>query len=536
MTYQLVLYGGMIADGSGTPVKEGTVACKDGKITLFPADSRPRGDKVLDVTGLWVCPGFIDPHSHGDAYIGMPCNSLAKLSQGITTHIGGQCGTSHFPVGLEHLDDIKEAFGLEKDESTDYLKDFSTFAKYLEHVNRLSFPENIGFFTGHEVLRLSAMGYDNRKPTAKEMDHMKSALEETLKNGAMGMSTGLIYIPGSYADIDELTQLCHVLAKYDRIYATHMRDEGANVLTAIEEAIELGRRTGCRVNISHLKVCGKANHGLASKMLDLIHAAKDEGIRVSADQYPYLASSTSLMYCIPNWHYSEGFDQALSYIQSRDGREQIKREILDPNSRFDNIYMGCGGFDGALVAKCAVTKDAEGKTVAQWGRINGMDEFEAFFALLTRNRGDAAGIYFDTDEKDVIAIMQDRDLMIGTDGAIGAPDALVHPRTFGAFPRALGRYARDKGVMPLEEMIRKMTSLTADIFSLDTKGRIADGLDADLVVLNPKTVLDTADFAHPTLLSDGIEQVVVAGKVVYQNHMLTGENAGRVVLAGRPQP
>ena len=535
MTYQLVLYGGMVVDGSGAPARKGTVACKDGKITLLPADSRPTGDRMMDVTGLWVCPGFIDPHSHGDAYIGRPCNSLSKLSQGITTHIGGQCGSSHFPVGPEHLDDIKEAFGLPKDESTDTIKDFSTFAGYLEHVNRLSFPENIGFFTGHEILRLSAMGYDNRKPTPKEMDSMQAALEETLQNGAMGLSTGLIYIPGSYADIDELTQLCRVLAKYDRIYATHMRDEGEKVLMAMEEAIELGRRTGCRVNISHLKVCGKANHGLASQMLDLIHAAKDEGIRVSADQYPYLASCTSLMYCIPNWHYSEGFEQALRYIQSRDGREQVKNEILNPDSNFDNIYRGCGGFDGALVARCAVTKDAEGKTVAQWGRLNGMDEFEAFFTLLTRNHGDVTGIYFDTDEKDVITIMQDRGLMIGTDGAIGSPDDLVHPRTFGAFPRALGLYARNKGVMPMEEMIRKMTSLPAEVFSLGTKGRIADGMDADLVVLNPETVLDTADFAHPTLLSDGIEQVVVAGKVVYQNHRLTGENPGSVVLAGRPQ-
>lgn len=533
MTYQLVLYGGMIVDGSGSPARKGTVACRDGKIVLLPADSRPAGDKMIDVTGLWVCPGFIDPHSHGDAYIGKACNSLAKLSQGITTHIGGQCGSSHFPVRLERLNDIKDVLGLKKDESTDYIKAFSTFAGYLEHVNRLSFPENIGFFTGHEVLRLSAMGYDNRRPTPKEMDDMKAALEETLQNGAMGMSTGLIYIPGSYADIDELTQLCHVLARYDRIYATHMRDEGDNVLAAMEEAIELGRRTGCRVNISHLKVCGKANHGLAPKMLDLIHAARAEGIRVSADQYPYLASSTSLMYCIPHWHYSSGFEQALSYIQSREGREQIKSEILNPESRFDNIYMGCGGFDGALVARCAVTKDAEGKTVAQWGRLNGMDGFEAFFALLTRNHGDVTGIYFDTDEKDVITIMQDRDLMVGTDGAIGDPDDLVHPRTFGAFPRALGLYARDKGVMPMEEMIRKMTSRTAEVFSLNTKGRIADGMDADLVILNPETVRDTADFDCPTRLADGIEQVVVAGKVVYQNHKLTGENPGKVVLAGR---
>lgn len=533
MKYQLVLYGGMIVDGTGSPARAGTVACRDGKITLFPADIRPEGDRMIDVTGFWVCPGFIDPHSHGDAYLGEPCNSLAKLSQGITTHIGGQCGSSLFPVGLEHLDDIKAVLGLKKDASTDYIKNFDTFAGYLEHVHGLSFPENIGFFTGHEIVRLSAMGFDNRKPTPKEMDYMKSALEETLKNGAMGMSTGLIYIPGSYADIDELTQLCHVLAKYDRIYATHMRDEGAKVLTAMEEAIELGRRTGCRVNISHLKVCGKANHGLARKMLDLIHAAKNEGIRVSADQYPYLASSTSLMYCIPHWHYSDGFDQALDYIQTREGREQIKNEILDPEANFDNIYMGCGGFDGALVARCAVTRDAEGKTVAQWGRLNGMDEFEAFFALLTRNHGDVTGIYFDTDEKDVITIMQDRDLMIGTDGAIGHPDDLVHPRTFGAFPRALGLYARDKGVMSMEAMIRKMTSLTAEVFSLHTKGRIADGMDADLVVLNPQTVLDNADFNHPSLLADGIEQVVVAGKIVYQDHRLTGENAGKVVLAGK---
>lgn len=525
----LFIKNALIIDGTGKPAFEGGVCCNGGVIRVLPPGVDAEAEETIDAGGLCLCPGFIDSHSHGDLTLGTEWGTLAKISQGITTHAGGQCGLTLFPINPDSKVDVARSVGLKTENGTD-LRQFSSFSGYLQYVATLKHAENIGFFVGHETLRLSAMGYDNRKPSKQEMDYMKEAIHEAMKNGAMGLTTGLIYTPGAYADIDELVELCTVVAQYDGIYATHMRNESDRVLSAMDEAIEIGRRSGCRVNISHLKICGRPFWGQAEAMLKKISDARAEGLRVSGDQYPYTASGTQLIFCIPPWHQEEGMDKLLEFIKTPEGRNIIRGEMTDEDCDFDNIYRGCGGFENILIGSCAVTKEADGLSVAQWAQKAGKEEFEAFFDLLVENTGSIGAIFFDIGEEDVLRIMADRDVMVCTDGGIENPEDSVHPRTFGSFPRAIDLFVRQRNLMPLESMIRKMTGLTAENMGFLRKGIIADGMDADLMLFNPKTIGDRADYINSKELSEGIEAVIVAGTVVYREKRLTGASPGKVVL------
>lgn len=516
-----------IVDGTGRAPYVGDVSCKDGKLVLNPGDTAV---KIMDGTGLHLCPGFIDPHSHGDGPVGEECNSLSKLSQGITTQLGGLCGVSDFPIDpakLElmrgNLPESTEKYGIDP---------FTSFEKYLRHVRAMPLADNIGFFIGHGSVRVAAMGYDDRAPTAAELERMKALVDEAMRHGAFGLSSGLIYIPGTYSQIDEMVELCKVVARYDGIYTTHMRNEADDVLGSIREAIEVGRRSGCRVNLSHLKVCGVQNHGVAKEMLALIHDARAEGLRVSADQYPYHASATSLATALPPKYFTSGMMAMVETLKNPENRKTIEAEIRNPDCGFENLYIGCAGFDGMLVGHAPATPEAVGKTVAQYTRDKGLDEFGGFFDLLIKNQGDVSCVFFDIGEADILDIISDPEIMVGTDGAYAHYGDMTHPRSFGAFTRALGLYGREKGVLPLEKMIRKMTGLPAETHLLPQKGFIKDGLDADLVLFNWDTVIDKAEFLDSALLSDGLEAVIVAGQIVYKDKALTGATPGRVVLRG----
>lgn len=518
-----------VYDGTGAPAFTADVSCVDGKLHLGAVDG---AQKVLDGTGLCLAPGFIDTHSHGDSCLGNPHNSLSRVSQGITTQLAGNCG--HTVVVLneemyrEDKPDLTPSPGLDGPEH------FTGFGPYLAYANSLPQVENTAFLVGHGNLRRVAMGFDDREPTAGELAHMKAMLTEAMENGAFGMSSGLIYIPGAYSRIDEMAELCKIVAQYDGIYATHMRNESEGILDSIREAIEVARRSGCRLNISHLKVCGRQNHGVAEQMLALIHDARKEGLRVSADQYPYEASSTSLSSCVPPKYFTQGTEGLVKILRDPAMRRQIRDEIEnDTVADFENLVLGCGGFGGIVVSAAPQTPAAVGKTIAAYAQECGADEYEVFFDLLEANGDGAWAIYFDIGEPDLMKILADPTIMVGTDGVITTADGLCHPRAFGTFTRALGRYGRDKGLLPLEAMLHKMTGLPARTLGLARKGVIAEGMDADLVLFNPQTVCDRADFADPHQLSDGIEAVIIGGEVVYSAGALTGKTPGRVILRGQ---
>lgn len=529
--YDILITGGLVIDGSGAAARPLDIACKDGLVYVLEPGRCSTAGEIIDAAGCFVSPGFIDTHSHGDFPYGSSCNSLAKISQGITTHLGGQCGLSAFPIPRERMEAVAEAIGLSRYPMRP-LSEHTTFAKYREYMKTIPAEENIGFFLGHETLRQSVMGAVQREPSEKEMKRMSELLEEALCNGALGMSTGLAYPPGAYAKREELYHLCRVLEKYDAIYATHMRDEGTHIIDSVKEVIWLGRETGCRIHISHLKVCGLKNFGSSQKILQLLDEAIREGVRISADAYPYTMSGTQLIFCLPPDLMDGGADKALKLISSRKGRETV-RERLCNDDTFDNIYQSCGGFERMIVASCAVTKDAIGQTVSQWGKVHGYDDFEAFFQLLLQNDGEVGAMFEEIGEQDMMTILQDSRIMIGSDGAIDELTDGGHPRTFGTFPRAIALLVRDEKLVPLEEMIRRMTSLPARTFQITGKGMLADGMDADIVVFDSQEIRDRATILEPTRISSGIHTVLTGGKVVFRNGALTGEKPGTVVTRGK---
>ncbi len=528
--FDLLIKNATVIDGTGKPAFSASVAAKDGKIKVLPADCSDGAKTVIDGTGLNVSPGFIDAHSHGDVPLGKQFASLCKISQGITTHVAGQCGFSMFPVNPANLNLMQAGMAIFTDTFPREMETFTTFENWLKYALTLKIPENIAFLVGHVSLRIAAMGFENRKPTRDELERMKSMLREAMENGAFGMSTGLIYIPSVYAEIDEIVELCKVIKEYDGVYTTHMRNESGNVLKSIEEALEVARRSGCRLHISHLKVCGKPYWGLSAKMIKLINNARAEGIRVTADQYPYTASMTHLNVCIPPKYFTKGISGMVEYLKDPAMRKQIKEEILDPKTPFENQYINCDGFDHIFVSSCTATPEYEGKFIGDSAKETGKDPFDVFFDIMLRNNGVASALYFCMSDDDVFRIIKDDSVMVGTDGIVKAEHERSHPRAYGTFPRALSYFVREKHVLPLETMVHKMTGLTAEKMMLPGKGIIADGYDADLVVFNYDTVRDTADFVDSDRLADGIEYVIVGGKIVYKEKKLTGAHPGKIIL------
>lgn len=528
--YDVLIKNGMVADGTGAAAKTLDVACKDGQVYLLESGICAAAKEMIDGSGLWVSPGFIDTHSHGDFPYGRSCNSLAKVSQGITTHLGGQCGLSAFPLCRERMEEVADAIGLSNYPERP-LREHTSFAKYRDYMKTISAAENVGFFVGHETLRQSAMGSAQREPSQEEMKDMMEMLEEALLNGAFGMSTGLAYPPGAYAKKEELYQLCKVLKKYDGIYATHMRDEGRHIVDSVKEVIWLGKETGCQVHISHLKVCGLKNFGLSGEILKMLDQAARDGVQISADAYPYTASGTQLIFCLPPDLMDGGIEKALTLIDSRKGREVV-RERLEHDDGFDNIYQSCGSFEKMIVAACAVTKDAIGQSVAQWGKAHGYEGFDAFFELLLQNKGEVGAMFEEIGEEDMRRILQDSRVMIGSDGAIDSPSDGGHPRTFGTFPRTIALFTRDERLVPLEEMVRRMTSLPAKTFQIEGKGLLADGMDADITIFDPEEIRDQATILEPCNFSCGIDTVLVGGKIVFRHGALTGEKPGSVITKG----
>lgn len=518
----------IIVDGSGSPARVGNVGVKGDRI-MSAADGDEAGT-VIDGTGLYTCPGFIDIHSHGDLVLGQGFGRLCKISQGITTEIAGQCGSSMFPVDPKKLPLYETLLSVGAASYSPDMPNWTSFERYLKYAGNVPIVANIKMLVGHGCLRLAAMGYDCRVPQPPELEKMKELLREAMEHGAMGMSSGLIYTPSAYAQPAELAELAEVLLPYDGVYATHMRNESGNVLAAVDEALEIGRRTGVRVLISHHKVCGQENWGLSEQTLAHIDQAVLEGVRVTVDQYPYTASMTHLNACIPPWYFTEGIPAMAEKLKDPAVRKKLREEIENPDTAFDNYVRNCGGFSGVMISSCPVTHQAEGLFVTEYAEKLGKEPFDTFCDLLAENGGMGVGIYHCMSDEDLCRIIQNPNTVVGTDGICRAMEEKAHPRTFGSFPRAICHFHKEKKLFTLSEMIRKLTSLPAQRAMLQNKGLVREGYDADLLVFNYDTLKDTADYVRSNRVSEGIEYVIVNGRIVYRDKQLTGENPGRILL------
>lgn len=516
-----------IVDGTGAPAYRGSVGIADGKIVMNPSGEAAQ---VIDAEGLHLTPGFVDIHSHGDIVLGEDYGRLCKVSQGVTTEVGGQCGSSMFPINPEELEDAQTVLSVCRTEFPAEMKNWTSFAKYKEYVATLPLSANIKLLVGHSMLRLAAMGLANRRPTAQEPEKMKELLREAMEQGALGMSSGLIYTPSCYAETEELIELAKVVGEYGGIYATHMRNESNGVVQSVQEALRIGREAGVPVLISHHKACGRPNWGLPKKTLQLIAEANAAGMTVTADQYPYTASMTHLKMCVPPKYFALGADGLTELLQDPAKRAAIKAEILDPATEFENQYINCGGFENIFISSLPETPQYAGMFVTEAAEKMGKDPFEAYFDLLVMNKTIGNGIYYSMCDEDLCNIITGPDTVVGSDGICRGFTETTHPRAWGTFPHAICFYVKQKGVLTLEQMIRKMTSLPAQRAMLEGKGVIADGYDADLVLFDYNKLEDKATYTDSNALTEGIEAVIVNGRIVYQDGKLTDAAPGKLIL------
>jgi N-acyl-D-amino-acid deacylase len=524
----LVITGGLVLDGTGTPAVPADLGVAGGRIVEVGRLAGVRATRTIHAGGQIVCPGFIDMHAHDD--FNLPVNPLAseKTRQGVTTLVTGNCGLSPAPLGREHRQAVLDAVDT-LDSGLDY--DWPTFGAFLDRMPPLGL--NAAALVGHGTVRTAVMGEEVRAPRPDELARMAALVEEAMTAGAFGLSTGLFGPPSGYAETDEVVALARVAARHGGGYHTHMRDEGVRIAEAVREALEIGERAGCAVQISHLKISSLDRWGRAPDLLAMIGAARSRGLRVACDQYPYHASSGGLRHHLPAWVHAGGLPALLGRLRDPDSRARLRYDLVEGMAKA-GVSMRFYRWDLTRVSESPTRPDYAGLTLAEIGTREGRAPVDALLDLLLADGGRTGGIYFHIDEGDVRTIMRDPHVGVGSDGLYtGRPGAPArgrpHPRHFGTFPRVLGRYARDEGVLALPEAVRKMTSLSADVLGLADRGRIREGAAADLVVFDPATVADRATFEAPREPPAGIAAVVVNGVPVVLDGEPTGATPGRVL-------
>lgn len=531
--YDLLIVGGHILDGSGSPWFEGSVAVKDGKIADIGRLPKASARRVVDATGLVVAPGFIDLHSHSDYTLLVDGTAQSKIRQGVTTEILGESSSAGPVLGpaASEFDRYLQPLGLQRD--------WTTLGEYFARLERQGISVNIASYVSSGQVRGCVLGNVNRAPTAEELEKMKGLIEQAMREGAIGLSSGLIYPPNMFATTDELIELAKVVAPYGGIYATHIRGEGAHGIQAIDEAIAISEKAKLPAHIFHFKMDGRANWGRMVEQVRHIRVARDRGVDITVDQYPYIAAMTGLEMCLPPKYLEGTSEQIVTRLKDPKARAEIRRAIATGLPGWeDNEVKSVGGWHGVLVASLQKpeNKKYEGKRMDEVARLMGKDPLDALCDLLISEGGSADAIYFSMSEPDVRLAMRQPWVGVGSDGSAVNPEMTFagkpHPRFYGSFPRVLGYYVREQKVLTLTDAVRKMTSFSAQITGLSDRGLLRPGLAADITIFDPKTVTDKATFQNPLQYAVGIPYVIVNGEVVIDNGQHTGAKPGRV-LYGR---
>lgn len=523
MAFDLLLRGGTVYDGLGSAGVRADVAVQGGRVVAVePLAASVEGAEVLHVDGLAVTPGFVDSHIHSDFAPLLPASAddarLANLRQGVTTDVCGNCGFSPFPVLPERRDHVAAQNQSLLGVHASACADFSEFEELLEGGAR---PVNLAALTGHNTLRAGVMGDDNRAATADELRTMQALLARALGDGSIGFSSGLIYPPGTFAGTDELVALASVAAAAGKPYTTHMRNEANEVDAAVEETLEIARRSGAAAHVSHLKVAGRPNWGRAGAVVAALEAARTS-TDITADAYPYSAGSTGLSAMLPPWVSEGGIPALLERVASPSVRDRVRRDIETGVAGWPNP-VGMDGWESVVVAGAPATPEAEGVDVPSLGG----HPVDSACDLLLANAGAVTVVIHAMSDDDVDTVLAQPWVAIGSD-AIPIPGR-PHPRIAGAFARVLGHYSRERGLLDLPSAIRRMTSDTAARFGLVDRGVLAPGSVADIAVFNPSTVIDRATYADPLLPPGGVEHVIVSGRVAIRGGVDTGVRAGRLL-------
>jgi N-acyl-D-amino-acid deacylase len=524
--------GGQVIDGTGTGARRADVGIVDDAITAVGDLAEEPAGRVVDATGLTVTPGFIDMHSHSDWRLWGNPGAESKIRQGVTTEVVGNCGFSPAPVSDAHRDEMR-GFALYLPPGMDFA--WHGMGEYLRGYEERGVALNVAQLIGHGTVRIAAMGFARRPPTAAELAAMERLVDESMAQGAVGLATGLIYAPGSYAATEEIVALARRAGAAGGFYASHIRGEGATLLDAVAEAIRVGREGGLPVQVSHIKAAGRPHWGRVADALGLIDAAGAEGLDVMADVYPYTASSTSLRTLLPDWALEGGIEAMLGRLRDPAARARIRADLTGGSP----ILLRGLSWDDIMVAYAPSRPECHGRRLAEIAAAWKQDPLDAAMDLIVSEHGKGSMILFQLDEADLRRALVHPRVMIGSDGSALAVEGEMgqgkpHPRSYGTFPRVLGRYARDEGVLTLPEAIRKMTGLPARRLGLADRGVLAPGARADVVAFDPARVGDRATYEEPHRYAAGIEHVLVNGRVVIDRGAHTGARPGRVLRGGPP--
>jgi dihydroorotase/N-acyl-D-amino-acid deacylase len=492
--------------------------------------SQATAARVIDARNLVIAPGFIDMLGQSETYLLIDPRANSKVMMGVTTEITGE-GESIAPINdrqIKEQEDFLRRFNL--------TIDWRTLAEYFKRLEKQGSGVNLGTFVGATQVREYVIGYDDRPPTSQELDQMKKLVAEAMRDGALGLSTSLQYVPARFAKTDELVELAKVAHQYGGIYATHQRSEANTIDASLDEVFEIAQKAQIPVEIWHLKTAYKKNWGRMAHVLTRIKQARDRGLDVTADIYPYIAGSTALSACLPPWALEGGTEKMLNRLRDPQTRQRLKKEIAEEQTEWENIYLGSGGPSGVLIG-AVVNRELEslqGKRISEIAERQKKDPLDVVFDLILADHGQTGAIYFMMSEADMRAAMQSPFVSFCTDSGARATDGPLagsksHPRGWGSYPRILGRYVRDEKLLSLETAVHKMTGAPAARVGLRERGLIKEGMFADITVFDPAKVIDRATFESPNQYPAGIEYVLVNGKISVDKGQRTPALAGRVL-------
>ena len=528
--YDLIIRNGRVVDGTGRPAFRNDIAINGDRIVEMGDLRNVPAKRVIDAGGQIVAPGFIDMLGQSEQNVLIDPRAMSKVMMGVTTEITGE-GESIAPVNdriLKEQEDFNRRFNL--------TVDWRTLGGYFKRLDKQGAGVNLGTFVGATQVREYVIGYDDRPPTAAELEQMKKLVADAMKDGALGVSTSLQYVPARFARTDEIVELAKVAHQYGGIYITHQRSEANAIDDSMKEVFEIARRAQIPAEIWHFKTAYKKNWGRMPEMLGRIAAARRQGLKITADVYPYVAGSTSLSACLPPWALEGGTDRMVARLKDTATRERLKKEITTDSKDWENIYLGSGGPGGILIASVVNREldNAQGKRLSEIASAQSKDPLDALFDFIIADHGQTGAIFFMMKESDMQAALKSPFVSICTDNGARATDGPLagsksHPRGWGTYPRILGRYVREQHLLPLEMAVHKMTGLPAGNLSLQGRGLVREGYFADITIFDPKTVIDRATFEEPNQYPVGINFVIVNGQIEVDNGQRTPALAGRVL-------
>jgi dihydroorotase/N-acyl-D-amino-acid deacylase len=528
--FDVLIKNGRIVDGSGSPGLIADLAIKGDRIAQIGKLTNATATRVIDARGLVVAPGFIDMLGQSETYVLIDPRAMSKVMMGVTTEVTGE-GESIAPINQRQIQ-----------EQEDFLKrfnltiDWQTLDQYFKRLERQRSGVNLATFVGATQVREYVIGFDDRPPTAAELEQMKQLVAQAMRDGALGLSTSLQYVPARFAKTDEIVELAKVAHQFGGIYATHQRSEANALDQSLAEVFQIASQAQIPVEIWHLKTAYKKNWGRMPEVLEKIGRARAEGLDISADIYPYIAGSTSLSACLPPWALEGGVEKVLPRLRDPETRQRLKREISADSTDWENIYLGSGGPGGVLVS-AVVNRDLDslqGKRISQIAEEQKKDPLDALFDLLLADRAQTSAIYFMMTEADMNAAMRAPFVSFCTDSGARATDGPLagsksHPRGWGSYPRILGHYVREQKLLSLESAIHKMTGAPAARVGMRDRGLLKAGLFADVTIFDPARVIDRATFENPNQYPEGIQYVLVNGQIAVDAGKRTPVLAGQVV-------